>query len=68
MRLALFTVLPVPLGAAIVLFDRTATGPVRRAEAFLIPLFIVGVGGSGISAFIAHVFLSRPTAPFQPDR
>lgn len=62
MRLALFTVLPVLLGAAIVIFDRTAIGPVRKAEAFLIPLFVVGVGGSGISAFIAHVFISGPTA------
>lgn len=65
MRLALFTLLPVLLGATIVIFDRTAIGPVRRAEAFLILLFIVGVGGSGISAFIAHVFLSRPATPFQ---
>jgi hypothetical protein len=62
MRLALFTVLPVLLGAAIVIFDRTAVGPVRRAEAFLIPLFIVGVGGGGISAFIAHVVISGPAA------
>jgi hypothetical protein len=62
MRLALFTALPVILGAAIILFDRTAIGPVRRAEAFLIPLFIVGVGGSGISGFIAHVFISDPVA------
>ena len=62
MRLALFTVLPVLLGAALVIFDRTAIGPVRRAEAFLIPLFIVGVGGSGISGFIEHVFISDPAA------
>ncbi len=62
LRLALFTVLPVLLGAAIVIFDRTAVGPVRRAEAFLIPLFLVGVGGSGISGFIAHVFIADPAA------
>lgn len=62
MRLALFTVLPVLLGTAIVIFDRTAVGPVRKAEAFLIPLYVVGVGGGGISAFIAHVFISGPTA------
>ena len=61
-RLAVFTVLPVLLGAAIVVFDRTAIGPVRRAEAFLIPLFLVGVGGSGLSGFIAHVFISDPVA------
>lgn len=62
MRLALFTVLPVLLGAGIVMFDRSAIGPVRRAEAFLIPLFLVGVGGGGMSAFIAHVLISDPAA------
>jgi hypothetical protein len=62
LRLALFTVLPVLLGAAIVIFDRTATGPVRRAEAFLIPLFLVGVGGSGMAGFISHAFISDPAA------
>lgn len=61
-RLALFTVLPVLLGAAIVLLDRSATGPIRRAEAFLVPLFLVGVGGSGLSGFIAHFFISDPVA------
>ena len=50
-RFALFTVLPLSLGAAFVIFDRTATGPVRRAEAFLIPLFLVGIGGSGVADF-----------------
>lgn len=74
MRLTLFTVLPVLLGAAIVIFDRTAMGPVRRAEAFLIPLFLVGVGGGGVSAFIAHAFVPglaarsigwEPGSPFQ---
>jgi hypothetical protein len=61
-RLVLFTGLPVLLGAAIIVFDRTATGPVRRAEAFLVPLFLVGVGGGGISAFISHVFIADPAA------
>jgi hypothetical protein len=61
-RLAMFTLLPVLLGAAIVAFDRSATGPVRRAEAFLIPLFLIGVGGSGVSGFIANVFISDPAA------
>ena len=59
-RLALFTLLPVLLGASLVLVDRTATGPLRRAEAFLIPLFLVGVGGGGIAGFIAHVFIAEP--------
>jgi hypothetical protein len=73
-RLALFTALPVLLGAAIVMFDRTATGAVRRAEAFLVPLFIIGVGGNGIVEFIGNVFISdtvarslgqQPGNPFQ---
>ncbi len=62
MRLTLFTVLPVLLGAAIVIFDRTAVGPVRRAEAFLIPLLLVGVGGGGVSAFITHCFIAGSAA------
>jgi hypothetical protein len=61
-RLALFTALPVALGAALVLFDRSTTGGVRRAEAFLIPLFLVGIGGGGIASFITHVFVSDPAA------
>lgn len=64
MRLTLFTLLPVLLGAAIVIFDRTAIGPVRRAEAFLIPLLLVGVGGGGVSDFITHFFISGPAARF----
>ena len=67
MRLALFTALPVLLGAAIAWFDRSAKGPVRRAEAFLIPLFLVGVGGSGLSAFISRVFVSGPGGPYQVE-
>ena len=61
-RLALFTLLPVLLGAALVLFDRTTTGPVRRAEAFLVPLFLIGVGGAGVTDFIGHVLISDPAA------
>jgi hypothetical protein len=61
-RLALFTVLPLLLGAALVVFDRTTTGPIRRTEAFLVPLFLVGLGGSGVSGFIAHVLISEPAA------
>ena len=64
-QFALFTVLPVLMGVALVLFDRTTTGPVRRAEAFLVPLFLVGVGGSGLSGFITHVFIADPGSAFQ---
>lgn len=59
-RLALFTALPIALGGSIVLFDRSAAGGVRRAEAFIIPLLLVGIGGGGVSAFIAHVFIAGP--------
>lgn len=66
-RLVLFTVLPVLLGGALVVLDRTATGPVRRSEAFLVPLFLVGVGGGGLTAFIAHVFMADAASPFQRE-
>src|SRR5690606_4916692 len=52
---------------AIAWFDRSAKGPVRRAEAFLIPLFLVGVGGGGLSAFISRVFVSGPGGPYQVE-
>ena len=73
-RTFLFTVLPVALGAGVTLFDPSARGEVRKAEAMLIPLFIIGVAGSGIGGFIAHVFISDevadsigwdPGSPFQ---
>ena len=61
-RTFLFTVLPVALGAGVTLFDPSARGQVRKAEAMLIPLFIIGVAGSGIGGFIAHVFISDEIA------
>lgn len=64
MRLALFTVLPMSLGGAIVFLDRTASDPVRRVEALLIPLFIVGVGGGGVTAFIEHARSSQLIVAF----
>lgn len=68
-RLALFTLLPVLLGAALVVFDRSTVGPVRRAEAFLVPLFLVGVGGGGVSSFITQVFIADydPSNAFQRE-
>lgn len=68
-RLALFTLLPVLLGAALVILDRSTVGPVRRAEAFLIPLFLVGVGGGGVSSFISQVFIADydPSNAFQRE-
>ncbi len=61
-RTFLFTVLPVALGVGIILFDTSARGRLRRTEALLIPLFVVGVAGSGIGGFVAHVFLSDDIA------
>ena len=61
-RTFLFTVLPVVLGAGVILLDPSARGRVRQAEAMLIPLFIIGVAGNGIGGFIAHVFISDEIA------
>src|SRR5687768_2146345 len=61
-RTFLFTVLPVVLGAGVMLFDPSARGGLRHAEAMLIPLFIIGVAGSGIGGFLAHVFISDEIA------
>lgn len=66
-RLTLFTLLPVLLGAAVLVLDRSATGPVRRAEAFLVPLFLVGVGGAGLTGFIADVFIAEAGSEFQRE-
>ncbi len=57
-RTMLYTALPLALGAGVVLFDRSAFGAARRLEAFVVPMFIVGVAGGGLSAFFAHTFLS----------
>lgn len=61
-RIFLFTFVPLLFGAGIVLFDRTAFGSLRRTEAMLIPLFALGVAGSGIGSFIAHLFFSDTVA------
>lgn len=57
MRLVLFTLYPLALGGGIVLFDRSASDPVRRLEAMIIPLSIVGVGGAGMTRFVELVFV-----------
>ena len=61
-RTFLFTVLPVALGAGVIVLDASARGRLRQAEAMLIPLFIIGVAGSGFGGFIAHVFISDEIA------
>lgn len=61
-RTFLFTLLPFVLGTGVTVFDPSARGQLRQAEAMLIPLFIIGVAGSGIGGFIAHVFISDEVA------
>lgn len=61
-RTFLFTVLPAALGAGVMLLDPSSRGRLRQAEAMLIPLFIVGVAGSGIGGFFSHVFISDEIA------
>jgi hypothetical protein len=55
-RLFAFSVLPVLLAAAHVRLDANAKDRLRRAEVFLIYLFMLGVGASGLSGFFGHVF------------
>ena len=57
-RVFLFLILPLLLGLGIILLDRSVNSRERRVEVFLIMLFGIGVGGSGIASFFGHVFLS----------
>jgi 4-amino-4-deoxy-L-arabinose transferase-like glycosyltransferase len=50
------------LGVGVVMFDSTANGRLRRSEALLVPLLVVGVAGSGIGGFVAHVFIADQVA------
>jgi Family of unknown function (DUF6790) len=61
-RVFLFSILPLILGAGIVLFDRSGATRERRLEVLLIMLFGLGVAGSGIASFFGHVFLSDVVA------
>lgn len=73
-RLALHTFLPIAFGLLLLAFDRSVTGTARRIEVLLVPLFLIGVSGGGISGFFAHFFISdriaesigwAPGSPFQ---
>jgi 4-amino-4-deoxy-L-arabinose transferase-like glycosyltransferase len=57
-RILMFAILPLLLGGAVVLVDRTASSPERKLEVFLVFLFALGVAGSGIGNFFGHLFLS----------
>jgi Family of unknown function (DUF6790) len=61
-RVFLFSVLPLLISAGVILFDRTTSSRERRLEVPLIMLFAVGVAGSGIGAFISHLFFGDVVA------
>lgn len=55
-RVFAFSVLPVLLAALHVRLSTNASDRLPKAEVFLIYLFILGVGASGLSGFFGHVF------------
>jgi hypothetical protein len=57
-RVFSFSILPLLIGAGILLIDRSASTRERRLETLLIQLFYLGVAGSGIGSFFGHFFLS----------
>lgn len=61
-RVFIFTVLPMAAALAFVLFDRNTRSQERRIEIVMIFLLALGVAGSGIGGFFAHLFLSDMVA------
>ncbi len=55
-RVFAFSILPVLLAALHVRLDSRTKDRLWKVEVYLIYLFMVGVGGSGISGFFGHVF------------
>ena len=55
-RVFAFSVLPVLLAALHVRLDKSAKARLWRVEVYLIYLFMLGVGASGLSGFFGHVF------------
>ncbi|MGZ8697909.1 MAG: DUF6790 family protein [Gaiellaceae bacterium] len=55
-RVVAFSVLPVLLAALHVRLDTGATDRFRKAEVYLVYLFMLGVAASGLSGFFGHVF------------
>ena len=55
-RVFAFSVLPVLLAALHVRLDTHVEDRLRRVEVYLIYLFVLGVGASGLSGFFGHVF------------
>lgn len=61
-RLVAFSVLPVLLATLHVRLDTGAKDRLRRAEVYLIYLFMLGVAASGLSGFFGHVFTPEAVA------
>lgn len=61
-RLVAFSVLPVLLAALHVRLDTGAKDRLRKAEVYLIYLFMLGVAASGLSGFFGHVFIPDAVA------
>jgi hypothetical protein len=55
-RIAAFSVLPLLLAALQVRLDAGAKDRLRKAEVYLVYLFMLGVAASGLSGFFGHVF------------
>ena len=55
-RVFAFSVLPVLLAALHVRLDTAARERLWKVEVYLIYLFMLGVGASGLSGFFGHVF------------
>jgi hypothetical protein len=55
-RVFAFSILPVLLAALHVRLDSRTKDRLWKVEVYLIYLFMVGVGGSGLSGFFGHVF------------
>ena len=56
LRVFAFSVLPVLLAALHVRLDTSAQDRLWKVEVYLIYLFMLGVGASGLSGFFGHVF------------
>jgi hypothetical protein len=61
-RVFAFSVLPILLAALHVRLDANAQDRDRKVEVYLIYLFMLGVGASGLSGFFGHVFIPDTVA------
>jgi hypothetical protein len=57
-RIFAYTILPLLLATAHLLFDRQARTPARRIELFMLYLLAISVGANGIGGAFGHLFLS----------